>query len=252
MKIWKSTMAVLLCAFMISGCGTVSGGTARSDEGESALVDSGGSTQPDIAELAQSDEFRPMEDGTVFLSLYTDEEFGLELQYSPDAEGEYRIVCEEQETFWELAAAPEDIRDIEIQSWGDEGLFLILAAELKDRMKDTFILNKEMMSEVMIQEPYAIAESCFEYTVVEEKNLILLGEGGFQIECEDNEALTVLEKNLWISDDIRYGVEEGSFTCYVPVFVGPDDEIGTICLYYEYDGVGMNCIDTRFVPAKQN
>lgn len=249
MKFRKSTAILLLCALAISGCGTASGGSARPDRDGSVLADNGGSVPPDISELAQSDDFRPIENTGIFISFCTDEEAGLELQYSPGTEGEYRIVCEGQETFWELGAAPEDIRDIEIQPWGEEGLFLVLTAALRDRTTNTFILNKEMVSEVMIQDPCSTAKDSLDCTVVEEENLILLGEGGFRIECGDDETLSVLEKNMWISDEVRYGVEEGNCVCHVPVCIGPDDEIGAVRLSYEYDGVGMNCIDQKFIPA---
>lgn len=223
MKTLKNAVVCLLCAFVISGCGAAPEETARSENGENVQQQ--------------------------FLPVYSDEEFGVELQYSSDTEGEYRIVCEEQETFWELGTVPEDIRDIQIRPWGEGGTFLILTAGLKDGTESTFILNKEMVSEVYMQDPFALAESSLDYTVAEEENIILLGEEGFYIECEDSEALAVLEKNLRISDRISYDVEEGSFTCSFPVCIGPDDEIGTIRLYYEYDGAGMNCTDVRFVPT---
>lgn len=223
MKTLKNAAVCLLCAVVISGCGAAPEGAARSENSEN--------------------------EHQKFLSVYSDEKSGVELQYSSDTEGEYRIVCEEQETFWELDAVPEDIKDIQIQPWGEDGTFLILTAGLKDRAESTFILNKEMVSEVYMQDPFAMAESSLDYTVTEEENIILLGEEGFYIECEDSEALAVLEKNLWISDRISYDMEEGSFTCSFPVCIGPDNEIGTICLYYEYDGIGMNCTDVRFIPA---
>ena len=257
MKNWKRSMACLMCTLVISGCGAAPDGTARAESsvpvqsGSSESVQPGQneSAQSGIAALLQSEDFQQTERDRAFLSVYKDEESGVELQYSPDMEGEYRIVCEEQETFWDLGGEPGDIKDIQIQSWGGDDTFLILTAGLKDRTASTFILNKEMMSEVFIQDPYAMAESSFDYNVMEEENIILLGEGGFYIECEDSEALTAIEKNLWISDKISYGVEEGRFTCAFPVCIGPDDEIGTMCLYYEYDGVGMNCIGKQFVPA---
>ena len=227
MKIRKTTMICLLCTLVISGCGAAADGSARTENSMSV----------------QSDRDK------LVLSMYKDEESGVELQYSPDTEGEYRIVCEEQETFWDAGAVPEDIKDIQIQSWGGDDTFLILKAGLKDRTESVFILNREMMSEVFIQDPYAMAESSLDWAVMEEENIFLLGENGFHIECEDSEALTVVEKNLWISDEISYGMEEGCFTCYFPVCIGPDWEIGRIYLYYEYDGVGMNCIGTQFVPV---
>lgn len=231
MKTWKKAMACLACVLAVSGCGAAPDGTAQAED----------------SILTQSDDFRQTEKDKVLLTVYADEESGVELQYSSDTEGEYRIVYDEQETFWEIGAVPEDIRDIRIQPWSEDGTFLVLTADLNDRTGSTFILNKEMMSQVFLQDPYAMAESCLDYTVVEESNIVLLGEEGFYIECEDREALTVIEKNLWISDEIGYGTDEGRFTCYFPVCVGPNGEIGRICLYYEYDGVGMNCVGTQFV-----
>jgi len=255
MKIWKKAMACLLCSLVISGCGAAPDGTAgaensvpvQSGGSESAQPGQGATSRPEIAALVHSEAFGQAD--RVFLSIYKDEESGVELQYSADTEGEYRIVCGEQETFWELDAVPEDIREIQIQSWGGDDTFLILTAGLKDRTESTFILNKEMMSQVFMQDPYALAESNLDYTVMEEENIFLLGEEGFYIECEDSEALTVLEKFLRVADEISYGVEEGSFVCSFPVCIGPDDIIGTMNLYYEYDGVGMNCIGTRFIPV---
>jgi len=247
MKNWKKAMACLLCTLVISGCGAASDGTARAENNVPVQPGQGGNSQPEMVSPAQPEVFQQTD--RVFLPVYKDEESGVELQYPADTEGGYRIVCGEQETLWELGAAPEDIRDIQVQSWGGDDTFLILTAGLKDRTESTFILNKEMMSEVLIQDPHAMAESSLDYTVMEEENIFLLGEDGFYMECEDSECLTVLEKNLWISEEISYDVEEECFVCRFPVCIGPD-EIGAMCLYYEYDGVGMNCVGTRFVPAQ--
>lgn len=51
------------------------------------------------------------------------------------------------------------------------------------------------------------------------------------------------------TDEVRFSAEEGNDICHVPVCISPDDEIGAVRLSYEYDGVGMNCIDQKFIPA---
>lgn len=244
-----------MCVLAIGGCGAAPDGTAQAGsrvparpDSEVSVLDQSGLTESEMETLVQPDAFQEAEEGRVFLSVFKDGASGVELLYSSDMEGEYRIVREEQETFWDLGDVPENIRDIQVQPWGEGGTFLVLTAGLRDRTESTFILNTEMMSEVYIQDPYAMAESSLDYTVVEEGNIFLLGEGGLYIECEDSEALAVLEKNLWISDEAVYGAEEEGLTCSFPVFLGPDSEIGQMRLYYEFDGVGMNCVDTRFVP----
>lgn len=222
MKVWKLMASFILCALILGGCNAASGGAAQVESDEPALS---------------------------VESIYADEDTGLEIQFSPAYRGEYRISCGEQETFWELAAAPEDIIEIQVQPWGEEGMFLVLTARLKDRTEDTFILNREMMTQVMMQDPAVLAKDSLAYTVKEEKRLFLLGEQSFYIECGDREALTALGENLWVADEVDYGVEDGKFACYIPVRLGPKDEVGNISLYYEYDGVGMNCMDAGFVPS---
>lgn len=226
MRVWKSAAVFLICGLTLSGCNAVSDKEVREESGGAQQREQGIPVQQEV--------------------LYSDETFGVEIQCSMACQGEYRIVCDEQETFWELDAPPGELEGIRLQPWGEDGTFLILTAVLQDRTENTFILNREMASEVRIQDPLKLAEDCLDRTVVEEEKLILLGEEGSCVECRDEEAMTALQKGLWVMDDITYTTEDGSFVCQVPVGMGPE-EIGTFYFYYEYDGVGMNCINIRFI-----
>lgn len=187
----------------------------------------------------------------VYASLYTDDTLGIEIRCPVEFAGSYMIICGEQSEEFETDIAPDDIREVTVSPWGKQSPFLLIEAVLKDGSRQVLVLNSEMMSEVMLQDPVETARDNIEWEIVEKDETLWLymEQESLKISAEDRKALEVLANTISPTDEVRFDTEGNVFVCDVPVDIYGEGEIGIMRLCYEYDGVGMNCIDTRFIPA---
>ncbi len=183
---------------------------------------------PNSQEETRESSYRQIpQESPAYASLYEDPGLGLKVQYVMGSTGNYVITYGEQSAELTLEYAPEEIQDASVAPWGENSPFLIFHAVSQNGGEQYLILNSEMMSEVEINDPLETAKTFSENS-----------------EIPKAQAATVTPVY-----PLHFFSEDDTFICDVPLQTCEEQKIGNMRLYYEYDGVGMNCINAEFIPA---
>lgn len=191
-----------------------------------------------------------LQDGKNSILVYENEDLGIEIQHLVNFPGNYVITCEEQCQEFEIGYVPEDIQEVTITPWDNNSMFLVCNLCITNGNHQYFILNKDMLSEVMIHDPEETARKSLDWKVAERNGTLWLciNQVSAKISANSEKTLEMLGQNIRPLDDLEFHLENDTFVCDVPLAIYGGDKIGAMRLYYEYDGVGMNCINVEFVP----
>lgn len=129
-------------------------------------------------------------------------------------------------------------------------MFLVCHLTFADKKCQRYIINSEMLSEIMIYDPLETAKARISWEIIENNGSLCLyiNQESTGIFADQRETLEMLGHNIRPLNDILFHSEDGSFLCDVPLAIYENEKIGFIRLYYEFDGVGMNCINAEFLP----
>lgn len=240
----------ILSLILLSGCSAHQLSNALPDSSipfeESVLLNN--SPQPEA--IAPENDFVPLPEESIGISVYKNEALGLEIKYLADSPGNYILTWGEQSQKFEIGYAPEDIKSLTVTPWDNNSLFIVCDLTFTDNNSHRYIINCEMLSEVMIHEPMETAGEKTIWEIIERDGTLwlYLNQVSTGISADKRETLEMLGHNIKPLDDLTFRSEEDTFVCDVPLAVYKEEKIGFLRLYYEYDGVGMNCINAEFLP----
>ncbi len=201
-------------------------------------------------EYFSGNSFEKLQDEKESILVYENEEFDIKFNHLVNSPGNYVVTCGEQCQEFEIGYVPEDIKELTVTPWDDNSIFLVCNLQLSNGHYQYLILNKEILSEVMVHDPKETVEDRLDWTVAEKGETLWLyvNQVSANVSAGSREALEVLGHNIRPLDEISFHSDNDSFVCDVPLVIFEKNNIGAMRLYYEYDGVGMNCVNMEFVP----
>lgn len=250
---------MLFCAFVLniillsSGCADQSSDLLQDNSesfGERSLANN--FVQPEAD--SSGNGFVPLPEESISISVYEDQESGLEVSYLVDTPGSYVITCGEQSLEFEIGHTPEDIQSLTVTPWDNDSIFLVCNLVFTDDSRQCYIIDSEMFSEVMIQEPSESARLRSSWEIIEKDGAfwLYINQEPAGISADQRETLEMLGHNIQPLDDLVFHSEDDTFVCDVPLAISGEDKIGVMRLYYEFDGVGMNCTRAAFISSHYN
>lgn len=240
----------ILSIILLSGCSTnrlpnVSPDNSIPFEESSSLS---ASAQPEID--SQENGFAPLPEGSSCISVYENQGLGLKIGYLVDSPGNYVITWGEQSQIFDIGYEPASIESLTVTPWDNNSLFLVCDLVFADNSSQRYIIDSEMLSEVMIHDPLETAGEKTVWEIADKNGCLWLyiNQKSTGISADRRETLEMLGHNIRPLDDPAFHSEDGAFVCDVPLAIYEDEKIGIMRLTYEFDGVGMNCIHAEFIP----
>ena len=207
-------------------------------------------TSLEAGDMQSDNGFAPLPNENNGISVYENQELGLEINYIPGSQGNYIITRGSQSQEYNIGYEPDAVESLTITPWDSNSLFLVCHLTFADKKCQRYIINSEMLSEIMIYDPLETAKARISREIIENNGSLCLyiNQESTGIFADQRETLEMLGHNIRPLNDILFHSEDGSFLCDVPLAIYENEKIGFIRLYYEFEGVGMNCINAEFLP----
>ena len=178
--------------------------------------------------------------------LYADDSLGVQLYEVSGESKSYCIKYGEMETYMDVEG---DISDIRAEAWGEDDTFIALQFKSNEE-NQVYVIETENLGEIRIKNPYETISQYMTMDISEEEDSLYLqlAQKKIEITASNENALTAILQAIKPSDTIHFEGDDTGVYCDMPIiFEGGDAALGTIRLYYEFDGVGLNCLSAEFL-----
>lgn len=178
--------------------------------------------------------------------LYADDSLGVQLYEVLGESKSYCIKYGEMENYMDVEG---DISDIRAEAWGEADTFIALQFKSEGE-NQVYVIETENLGEIRIKNPYETISQYITMDISEEEDSLYLqlAQKKIEITASNENALTAISQAIKPGDTIHFGSDDTGVYCDMPIiFEGGETALGAVRLYYEFDGVGLNCVSAEFL-----